>query len=337
MTTASLAHGSSSGPDSHPGRRASKRIGVVVGALVVLLLVAVAAVYAWPVRSDQLTHATAQTLSFQDSVARADAAVDKDVADPTVRPECRSQALIHPRRAAKAVLLLHGYTACPAQFGELAQLFYAQGYNVYLPRAPKHGLLDVRAHAGVRAGELVDYADDALTTTSGLGDEVGVVGLSGGGVLATWLAEYRTDLVSRLLVLSPFFQPAASQAPAFVIKPLIVLYGNHVLPDHFNAAGQSFAALSQYLRIGRNLRDDPESRKLLSVAVVTSAADTSIDLKRAQKIPQEIGRENRLDVNSLTIPAEWQVPHDIVTPDKLGAHRSDLEQTYLSFYEGRPA
>ncbi|XVV09054.1 alpha/beta fold hydrolase [Actinoplanes sp. CA-131856] len=306
----------------------------LLGAVIVLLVAAVAAVYLWPLHSSRLTHGTAATLPFGEARARAESAVSADTADSSVTPRCRTKALLHPGHTAKAVLMLHGYTDCPAQFDSLAKLYYDKGYNVYVPRAPRHGVTDTKAHAGLHADELADYAEDALTVTSGLGGDVGVVGVSGGAVLATWLAEYRPDAVAHLLALSPFYQPAAEQAPAWQVKPLIVLYGSRLLPDHFNGNGFSYAALSQYLRIVRNYRDDPVNAKLTSVAVVTSANDTFIDRGRAAEITQDIASANKIGLGRYEIPAQWGVGHDTADPAGLGGHAAELEQTYFGLYEG---
>ena len=72
----------------------------------------------------------------------------------------------------------------------------------------------------------------SLDLATGLGDEVGVVGISGGAAPATWLTVHRP--VARLLALSPFYAPSAEQSPAWQVKPVIVLYGYRLLPDHFN-------------------------------------------------------------------------------------------------------
>lgn len=311
-------------------------IKILAGVVAVLVLL-VGAVYLWPLGSDHLQSAPATTLSFEAARDRANATESADVADPAVTDACRTNSLIHPAKAAKAVVMLHGYTDCPKQFGDLAQMFYSQGYNVYVPRAPRHGVTDPKAHAQLEADELVDYANEAMTIASGLGDEVGVIGISGGGVLATWLAEYRPDVVARLLVLSPFYSPSPQQAPAWQVTPLIQLYGRRLVPDHFNSHGFSFAALSQYLRIARNYRDEPTGPKLRSVALVTSLNDTFIDFGKATDITGHLAEANSLTPQHLTIPADWNIGHDTVDPAGLGTHTAQLEKAYLDLYEGRPA
>jgi len=118
--------------------------------LLALLLLAVVALYLWPLDNDRLRPAARQ-LSYADAQARITAAVDRQKADPTILPECRSQALLHGGATAKAVLLLHGYHDCPVQYRDLAQRFYKLGYNVYVPLAPLHGNVDPHTDADVRA------------------------------------------------------------------------------------------------------------------------------------------------------------------------------------------
>src|SRR4051794_35559704 len=169
-----------------------RMIGLFLGVLVLVLAVVVAALFAWPLGSDRLRSGQPRGFDFAAALAAGQAVVSADTADAQVRPDCRSRLLSHGAKTAKAVLLLHGYTSCPADYSALAQLFYDRGYNVYVPRAPLHGLRDALAYRDVTAAGLIGYADDAMSVVAGLGNEAGVVGISGGGVLATWLAEYRT-------------------------------------------------------------------------------------------------------------------------------------------------
>ena len=311
-------------------------VAIIGGSIIGLLLVAVVVVFLYPLGSDRLQQAQPRTLSFAEAVTAGKQAVSGDTSDPQVLPDCRSKLLTHGRKTAKAVLMLHGYTSCPSDYGELAQLFYERGYNVYVPRESHHGLRDVQASSKVSSSGLIDYADGAMNVVAGLGDEVGVIGISGGGVLATWLAEYRSDTVTHLLALSPFYQPGSSQAPSFVIKPLIVLFGNRLLPDRKVGDRDhdfTLAGLAQYLRIVRNYRDTPTNPKLRSVSVVFSAADSFIDHKLAASLPAKIGQSNGLTVTTREFPAELALPHNILAPANLGTRAQEIENLYFTLYE----
>jgi carboxylesterase len=273
-------------------------------------------------------------LAYADATTRIAALAEAEQRDAGIRPECRSQALLHDGPTAKAVLMLHGYHECTTQFSELAARFYQEGYDVYAPLAPRHGTVDPLAHTALRADELARYAGTSMDIVAALGQEAGVVGLSGGGVLATQLAITRPEQVRRLLVLSPFYRPASSQAPAVAVKPMVVLYGFRVLPDHITGSGFSFYALAQYLRITATLDTGAKLPSLRSVAVVTSPNDKNIDVATARRIPGDIADANGLTLGHYEIPADLGIGHDVVKPSELGAAKQDLYNRYFTLYEG---
>ena len=294
--------------------------------------------YFWPTTNKKLQIGAAQSMSYSRATENIKAITAKESADGVVSG-CSSTLLTHGTKTSRAVVMFHGITACPSQFGELAKKFFAEGYNVYVPRAPYHGFADVRQHKNVTAEELVAYANDSITTVTGLGDEVGVIGLSGGGAVATWAAEYRPE-VQRLLVLSPFYEPAASQAPKWQLPLLKKLYGYHLLANQFsgpNDTGFSLWALANYLIVTDNLKKNPSDLNLKSIGVVTSAADAVIDLRLAVSIPQTIANKNGLTLRQRELPLEWNVGHAIVAPDETGVaeHKQELYVLYQAFYEGR--
>ncbi|MBT0772864.1 alpha/beta hydrolase [Kineosporia sp. J2-2] len=322
---------------SGPRRRKPlwRRVGLAIGVIVVVLVLAVGALYVYPLGSDRLQHAQARELSFDQAEQAATTRVDDDTADAQVLPECRSILRVHPEKAAKAVLMLHGYTSCPKDYTQLAQLFYDRGYNVYAPRETHHGLRDVAESSEVSADGLVAYADESMDVVAGLGDEVGVIGLSGGSVLATWLAERRTESVAHLLLLSPFYRPDSSQAPPIALRPLTVLFGFRLLPDRtVGDTNFTLSGLGQYLRITANLDDEPDNPGLRSVAVAWSAVDPYIDQEKAVSIPTGLAEANDLKVATHEFGADANLPHNIVAPSTLGARTDEINQLYLDLYEG---
>ncbi|GIE81760.1 hypothetical protein Aph02nite_77100 [Actinoplanes philippinensis] len=319
-------------PDQNdrPVRR-RRRIATIAGAAVsALLLLTVIAVFTWPLDDERLHRAEVAPMAFAAAEAEARRAADADAADPGVRPECATRLLSHGRATAKAVLLLHGYTACPDQMSGLADHFFRLGYNVYVPRAPRHGLTDRAAHAGVEAPELTGYANSAWNVTAALGDEAGVTGVSAGAVLATWLAHHRPDSVRHLLALSPFYRPGSSQAPAVAVRPMLVGYGFRLLPDHVNGRGYSYAALAQYLRIAANLGPPPADTVLRSTAVVVAPGDTLIDQREAVAVPGALAGASGATLTGHVLPAVLNLEHDIVRPSTA----PQLYPLYQRLYEG---
>ncbi|GAB7044189.1 MULTISPECIES: alpha/beta fold hydrolase [Catenuloplanes] len=317
--------------------RVLRPAGIAVAALLAVLLAAAVAVYTWPLDAGRL-HPAGQRLSYPEARARIAEKVAAERADPGILPECRSLALVHEDRpAAASVLMLHGFTDCPVQFAELARVFHERGYNVYVPLAPRHGYPNRDALTQLRAPDLAGYASDALDVTAALGTEAGVIGLSGGGMLATRLTTERPDDVRRLLTISPFYRPAPAQAAPATIRPLVVLYGFGVLPDHVDDKNMSYRALAQYIRLAETMDTGRAGGNLASIAVVTSANDDLIDMGRAASVPRAIAEARGLPLVTHEFPDASGLGHDPVDPNDVGAARDDVYRLYLALYQGRSA
>lgn len=117
------------------------------------------------------------------------------------------------------VVLLHGFTACPQQFFELAtQVLVPQGFEVYLPLLPGHGLLQKRGkddHSEIptaknwekKYGQLAQTIHRVMEQASpGLR---GISGLSVGGALAEYTVQKRPELFDRALILVPLLRFSA--------------------------------------------------------------------------------------------------------------------------------
>ncbi|MFD0579866.1 hypothetical protein [Dactylosporangium darangshiense] len=204
------------------------------------------------------------------------------------------------------------------------------------PRAARagHGLVEPGAHATVTAAGLVAYAAAALDEAAALGEETGVVGVSAGAVLATWLAAYRPDAVRRLLVLAPLYGPHAGQVPAAVRVPMQVLYGLRALPDRRNARGYSYHAVGQYLRIAANLPAVFPAAGVRSVAAVLAPGDTTVDARLAFDVPARLARAAGATLRLDTLPDDLGLGHDIISTHRLGAHADALNERYVELYEG---
>ena len=191
----------SADPDS--GRGAVRRLGprrFVAVALTAILVVG-AAVLLRPADLGALTSTAHPTAGYDQALAALQTLESRDGAD--VNPVCRSGATLHGRRTAKAIVLLHGFTSCPAMWRVLAAQFYERGYNVITVRLPHHGLQDRLTEdlEKLTAGELIQAGDEAVDIANGFGDEVVVAGISAGGVLTAWLAENRA--IAEGVVINP--------------------------------------------------------------------------------------------------------------------------------------
>lgn len=154
---------------------------------------------------------------YSTSLERLAALQSLDGAD--VNPICHSQLLTHGHTMDRVIVLIHGMTNCPRQFQQLAPLFFERGYNVLTPRQPRNGLsdLDTRALGGLTVAEQVENVTQAVDIAKGLGRHVTVLGISAGGTLVSWLAQYREDV-----------DAAVTIAPLFGILPSLPLLNTSV-------------------------------------------------------------------------------------------------------------
>jgi pimeloyl-ACP methyl ester carboxylesterase len=146
--------------------------------------------------------------SFADSLESIHAVQNREATDPKVNPDCVSILYEHGRPTPRAVVFLHGITSSPVQFQQLGRLFHERGYNVLIPRMPRHGYRDRlnKDQARITRAEFEAYAADAVAMGRGLGEHLSVVGLSVSGVLTGWCAQLRAE-VDLAVLIAPSFAP----------------------------------------------------------------------------------------------------------------------------------
>ncbi|HKC83528.1 MAG TPA: alpha/beta fold hydrolase, partial [bacterium] len=135
----------------------------------------------------------------------------QDLDGPNVNPLCRTRLYTHGRRVERSLVLLHGFTNCPQQMDALGRQLFEAGWNVVIPRYPRHGYTDRlnTSIAELRADHLAAVANRAAEVGAGLGDRLTVAGLSLGGILTGLLAQTRDDIQRAVLI-----------APMLGLKPI---------------------------------------------------------------------------------------------------------------------
>src|SRR6266436_9400736 len=115
---------------------------------------------------------------------------------PNVNPVCRTRLYVHGHRTERSLVLLHGFTNCPQQFDALGKSFYGLGWNVLIPRYPRHGYSDrlTTSIAELRSEQLFALANRAAEAGAGLGERLTVAGLSLGGTLTGMIAQERESV-----------------------------------------------------------------------------------------------------------------------------------------------
>jgi esterase/lipase len=263
---------------------------------------------------------------YDDAMERAAALQARD--DASVNPAARSAVLTHGQRAERSVVFFHGLTNCPLQFAQLGERFFERGYNVIIPRLPRHGLANRLCDepGGLTAEELLAATDEAIDIAAGLGERVTVSGLSLGGVLSAWAAQERDD-IERAALISPAF--SMLNWPMGVMKPLSA--AARILPNRFMwwdskrqmDAGPLHAyprfstrALAEVFRIAAYVYDQAAQQRPAArlIQVFTNDKDTSVSTPAIEQMVQR-WRARGADVRAYRF-TDLAVAHDMIDPDQ---------------------
>jgi carboxylesterase len=323
-------------PRPHRGRRivAWTALGIVG-----LLAATVVILGFTPLLDDDLESRPDPATDYASAMARADVLLAADGDD--IDPRCRSQVLTQGQRTDRAVVLLHGYTNCPQQFAVMAQAYADAGYNVVVARIPEHGKADrlTDALSDLEPGELAALGDQAVDIAAGLGDRVTVVGLSGGGTMAGWLAGERDD-VAEAVLMAPLMVPKV--LPEFLVGPVARI--GSVLPDLFlwwdgslkeQLATPPYAyprysvhSLGAFLALGRRAQGDIDrTTDLERLVVVTNDNDGAVKNAAIDRLGLRLADRATEDVTHV-FSKDLGYKHDIIDP--LGENAAELPAIYAT-------
>ena len=149
--------------------------------------------------------------------------------DARILPQARTELLTIGRRSELSVVLLHGLTNSPSQYSAFAPMLFERGINVLVPRMPEHGDRDrmTTRIAGVTPEALVRAANEAVDVACGLGERIGVLGISMGALLAGYCAQFRRLDVAVLI--APNF--GLLRLPRFAGR--LLSWGLRAFPNRF--------------------------------------------------------------------------------------------------------
>ncbi len=252
---------------------------------------------------------------------------------PEINPVCRSILLTHGQRTERAVVFFHGFTNCPQQFRQLGELFYQMGYNVLIPRLPRHGVADRKVEnlSPLKAEELRDCADVNVDVAAGLGQKVFVAGLSAGGTLAAWIAQNRTD-VTRAVLIAPALglsrhESTGLQKALALLLPLLP----DIRTDWFSAdpntpehcyPGFSSRALGQLLRVSLAIFAGAFERPppVQDIVLVTSQGDEAVNDLITWQLMGLWRTKGLHQLTCVDFPKSMKIPHDMIDPAQKGDH-----------------
>lgn len=271
-------------------------------------------------------------ITHEEAVARVEAIRAAEEASGEINPVCLPNLMTHGEKTEKVIVFYHGFTSCPEQFRELGEQFFEQGYNVYIPRMPHHGHADRMSEALLEtsAEELAAFATESVDIARGLGDELTVAGLSGGGTLATWIGQEHED-VEQVVMVAPFL--GIGFVPTILNRPLTQI-ADHV-PNIWmwwdprtkedNPLSQSYQypryplhALAEYLRLGFAAQQDARQNKpgVNRIVVITNDNDDSVNNDIIGQFVDTWRDHGEEYLNTFEFEKELNLPHDLITPTR---------------------
>lgn len=316
-------------------RRHPYLLGAMTGLLVLVL--AIGLLLFSPLFDRRIAADAATPDTYAEAMGLARDLIARD--GPEVNAECRSRVLDQGQRTEQAVVLLHGYTNCPEQFDVIAEAYAAEGYSVVVPRLPGHGQADrlTTALSDVTPAGLVEAAYESVDIAAGLGDEVTVVGLSGGATLAGYAAGHRDD-VDRAVLMAPLIVPKA--LPELAVGPASRAF--RYLPDIYwwwdgDKKGAladppyayprfSFRSMGAFLAVGRAAQaEQPRQTELNELVVVTNQNDRAVSNAGVEALAQDLAPTAQRRTDQVFL-AEKGYGHDLIDPQ--GEDAENLPDIY---------
>src|SRR6266702_2105745 len=264
---------------------------------------------------------------YETAIARFAQVQAQEEADETLNPVCRSKLLTHGSKTERVIILMHGMTNCPQQFVKLAPMFYEQGYNVLIPRMPHNGLanLDTDDLRYLKAAELRNCSNAMVDIAHGLGDHITFLGLSVGGLMAAWVAQYRDD-VNKAVIIEPSFTigPRLGVGLSKLIMRLFLILPNIMTqrikpfkdgPDH-NYLGFASRGLGEMMRLGFSVYNTSKTTRAeaQSVLVITNGADPAVNNKIPLQVAQRWQANGLERLDTYEFDAKYKLLHDIIDP-----------------------
>jgi len=302
-------------------KKAARITGLVLAGLLVLVLLLALI----PINISDLASNPNPATSYADSVQRIQS-VFADEADK-VCDICGTRFYTHGERTRKVVVLVHGLTNSPRQFQELVEMLFNDGYNVLIPRMPYHGLKThtVSELENTTTEDLRLFSDETVDMVAGLGDEITVVGLSGGGTVAAWIAQNRGD-VHKAVLIAPLYGMAPAPPLAnemlgnlFTRIPDITWASSSEQPRESVYLGWSTRGVAEYMVFSRAAQPvaEGESSKVKNIVLVTNGNDHTVNNGMSEDVVEK-WETTGAAITRYQFDESLGLPHDYVDISAIG-------------------
>jgi len=272
---------------------------------------------------------TNPVLDFPEAINRIETLQSREGAD--LHPLGHTRLLSHGKKTATAVLWFHGYSTTPQQFLPLGKQCFEKGINVYIPRAPHHGVNDrlTQETRKLTEQDLKTWAEESLQLARALGEKLIVGGLSMGGAITAWLAQIHPE-IDLAVVIAPAI--AYRTVPSF-LRPIVIPIVSW-LPDRMHwwdgklkekeegpdyaYAWVSMHGLTIFPRMGMEVRR--LFRKSLPAAkeiwMVINEHDESIDDVSVDKFAKDWQKSKPGAIHIYHFPDDLGIIHDCISVEQ---------------------
>jgi acetyl esterase/lipase len=179
------------------------------------------------------------------------------------------------------------------------------------------------------AKDLLECASSMIAIAHGLGERVIYSGLSVGGTMAAWVAQYRPD-VEQAVLIAPAFTISRGLGISisrfvmrlFLIMPNVMTQRIRPFkegPPH-NYHGFSTRGLGEMMRLGFSVFDTAKTRKpaAQSVLVITNASDPAVDNNITRQLVKRWQASGMEHIETYEFDANYQLIHDVIDPQQPG-------------------
>jgi len=271
------------------------------------------------------SQADTKNYTFEESVKVVEEQISAD-------PSCvadHGHAILrtHGAKVKRSIVFFHGFTNAPRQYEKLAQCFFERGYNIYVPRVPHHGHSDLLTPevGKLSMEDILSVCNDSIDIAKGLGEEVTVLGLSMGGVMAAWCAQFRDDVEVSVVLVPSFgwyFAPRVirSAINLSALLPNMLLWWDPVRKDNRDAPFSMYHRFStrgmgHIMRLGLSVlrasrRQAPNTKKIV---IMTNDLDIAVDGRTTNKLVQQ-WKAQGVDLQCYRFARELDMEHDVIDP-----------------------
>jgi len=250
-----------------------------------------------------------------------------------IHPRCRANVLHHGRRMPVACILVHGISNCPYSMIDFAPQVHALRYNLLIARMPFNGHLDNGTDAlrHVTAENLRAFADECVDIAAGMGEQVVVLGISAGGVVAGWMAQNREDVEHAILVAPSFgLSSFGTGLNTTLMRLMLALPHLSIWKDPVARSKafsrphsyerQSTRGMGEVIRLGLATSRQASATRAgaTRISVVTNGADPAVDPQMIARLVRK-WREHQAPVETFEFAEDLKLPHELIDPTERGA------------------